>query len=71
MTVTVGNSMREQEVHQAVGMLSDKLIIAVVGKYAKRMTSARMALELCCTSSAVDGRIARAHDQLRSVLLPN
>lgn len=69
MMIAVGSSAREQQVHQAVSMLSDKLIVAIVGKYARRMTSAHMALELCCTSSAVDGRIARAHDQLRAVLV--
>lgn len=71
MMVETGSSARERQVHQAVGMLSDKLIVAIVGKYAKRMTSAHMALELCCTSSAIDGRISRAHDQLRASLLMN
>lgn len=72
MAVTTGGSRaRERMVHAAIGALSDKLIVAVVGKYARRMTSAQMALELCCTSSAVDGRIARAHDRLEAVLSVN
>lgn len=69
MMVTVCSSARERQVHQMVGGLSDKLIVCIVGKYARRMTSAQMALELCCTSSAIDGRIGRAHDQLRAMLL--
>lgn len=60
---------REMEVQAAIGQLSDKLITAVVGKYARRMTSAQMALELRCSSAAVDGRLSRAYDQLRALLL--
>lgn len=52
---------REVRVHQAIGALSDKLIVVMVGKYGKRFTSAQMALALCCTSSAIEGRIGMAH----------
>ena len=69
MAVAVRSDQRERMVHQAIGRLSDKLIVVMVGKWARRMTSAQMALELCVTSSAVDGRVARAHDQLRALLL--
>lgn len=68
---SVANYGREIAVHRAIGQLSDKLIVAVVGEYAKRMTCAHMALELCCTSSAIEGRLARAHDRLRAILMPD
>ncbi len=65
------SDLMERQVHAAIGKLSDKLLIVVVGKWARRMSSAQMALELCVTSSAVDGRLLRARLQLGQALRLN
>lgn len=62
---------REREVHEAISAMSDRLLVVVVGKYARRMSSARMALELCVTSAAIDGRLRRAREALAQALHMN
>lgn len=59
---------RERQVHAAIGGLSDKLIVAVVVRYAKRLPFADGAAVAGCGEQALKARVARAHEQLRGVL---
>ena len=59
---------RERRMHEAIGGLSDKLIVAVVVRYAKRLPFADGALLAGCGEQALKARVARAHDQLRAIL---
>lgn len=56
---------RERETHAALGMLSDKLLAAVVVHYCKRWPLARQAGELGCNETTLAMRIDRAHQTLR------
>lgn len=60
---------REREVHEAIGTLSDKLLIVVIGRYGRRMTSAQMALQLRVSSSAIEARLARARQRIYEIVL--
>jgi hypothetical protein len=55
---------REREMHRAIGLLSDRMIAALVVHYCKRWSLADQAEALACSEAAVSGRIARAHQHL-------
>jgi hypothetical protein len=55
-------SARERQVHAAIGLLTDKLIVCIVLRYAKRMTAPQQAATLGCTEQAIDTRLKRARD---------
>lgn len=68
--VTGGRSdRRERYTHEAIGMLSDKLICAVVVHYCKRWSLADQAQALQCGESTVSQRVERAHMALAASLL--
>jgi hypothetical protein len=61
-------STRERAVHAAIGRLSDKLIVCIVQRYAKRMPAAQQALSLQCSEAAIEARLKRARDQVSALL---
>lgn len=55
---------QERETHQALGLLTDKLLAAVVVHYCKRWPLAQQARELACSETTVAMRVERAHRAL-------
>lgn len=68
LQVQAGSDARERQVHMAIGMLSDKLIAAVVVRYCKQWSAAAQAQELGCGASALQARIARAQARIAELL---
>lgn len=66
--VHASSDRRERETHDAIGALSDKLIVVIVGRYSKRMTAAQQAIALRVSSSAIEARLDRARQRLVSML---
>lgn len=64
----VGSDARARQVHRAIGMLSDKLIAALVVRYCKRWSVAAQAQELGCGEAALHARVVRAQGRLAELL---